>query len=167
MGGTYSTAEEQETIARELERIRSASEGAATFRQSQHMQLDPETAAEAADKKIWWLVSSGRLVCTRNARSGSPHKMHDGERHHRCEHRIAEEMGVAYDTGGGAPASCRDPQTRRSGKKPAQNPGRCKSNHGVTGRHAEARSRGRVFEKRPPNILAPGRIGPQPTNEHL
>ena len=48
------TAEEQETIARELERIRSASEGAATFRQSQHMQLDPETAAEATGKKIWW-----------------------------------------------------------------------------------------------------------------
>ena len=48
------TPEEQETIAEELDRIRNAAESAATFRQSQHQQLDPESAAEAAGKKIWW-----------------------------------------------------------------------------------------------------------------
>jgi tetratricopeptide (TPR) repeat protein len=48
------TQEERQTIARELERIRSESSAAKGYRQSHHMQLDPESAEGAGGERILW-----------------------------------------------------------------------------------------------------------------
>jgi tetratricopeptide (TPR) repeat protein len=47
-------AEEQAQVAQELERIRSEASAAGGFRQSHTGQLNPDQAAEATGKKVWW-----------------------------------------------------------------------------------------------------------------
>jgi len=57
-GGDASSAElsevERAQIAAELERIRGESSSARGYRQSNHTQLDPETAEKGSGQRIWW-----------------------------------------------------------------------------------------------------------------